>query len=106
MIYKDKYATDFMNIYIKLLNTEAKDTNTGNTGDFTEHFDFSSIRMPTQVIMNLSFCRRPSLLSVPVALPLKLHQEPSSHQSYWGEGAHPATTLHPPPFLRRTPSAD
>jgi hypothetical protein len=31
-----KYVSDFVNVVIKLLNVETKETNNGHTGDFVE----------------------------------------------------------------------
>jgi hypothetical protein len=37
IIYRCKYVTDFMNVGIKLLNIEMKETNNGHTRDYIGH---------------------------------------------------------------------
>jgi len=37
IIYRCKYATDFVNVGIKLLNTKTKETKNRHTGDLVEH---------------------------------------------------------------------
>jgi len=60
IIYRYKYTTDFMNVGIKLLNTEMKETINGHT-DLTEHSRFFSVKLPTQVTMQPSSYFRPRL---------------------------------------------
>jgi len=67
IIYKYKYATDFVNVGMKLLNTEVKDTKNGHTEDL-KHTGHSSIRLPPQVMMQPSSCFRPRLQEISVLI--------------------------------------
>jgi len=49
--YTRKCVTDFVNVGIKLLNTEAKETGNRHTADLMNTLDFPSVQMPIQVMM-------------------------------------------------------
>jgi hypothetical protein len=61
-----KYGTDDVNVSIKLLNVEVKETKNVHTGDLTEYIGHFSIRLPTHYDARL-------FLLLPTPPPLLLH---------------------------------
>jgi hypothetical protein len=63
--YRYKYITDFLNVGNKLLNTEIKETKNGHTGDLINTQGISFLRLPIQVMTNLSSWKRQGLFMWP-----------------------------------------